>query len=352
MTELEPAGHPIIARPAEPAEAAYTDLDYVISPETAQRLINRHPENTRRAYDHNWGQFARWCDTECRIALPATPQTLADYVVRLIGISLSPATIEQVIGTIRSVHADAGYKDTPDTRETLKLLRGYKREWADAGGRVRKAPPVLIDALRAMAETCDPDTPAGTRDRSLLLLGFNGMCRRSELSGLDIADVHAAGDEGASLYIRYSKTDRDAKGTRVSIPFGQHAKTCAVRTTRAWIALLAEHGLTSGPLYRPVDRHGRIGGEPQTAGRLAQRLTGASVSDVVRRHARLARLEDASTYSGHSLRSGGATSAYMAGAPVAQIAIHGRWRENSPVVLGYIRAVDEWSNNPMKGIGL
>lgn len=352
MTELEPAERPIIARPAEPAPVAYTDLDYAISPETARRLLDRHPENTKRAYDRNWEQFARWCDHEGRTALPATAQTLADYVVRLIGISLAPATIDQAVGTIRSIHADAGHKDTPDTRETLKMLRQYKREWADAGGRVRKAPPILIPALRAMIQTCDLDTPAGLRDRSLLLLGFNGMCRRSELSKLDITDIRAAGDEGVSLYIKYSKTDRDAEGTKVSIPFGQHAATCAVRAARDWIALLAEHGITAGPLYRPVDRHGRVGGEPQTAGRAAQRLTGASVSEIVRRRARLAKLDDATTYTGHSLRSGGATSAYMAGAPVAQIAIHGRWMENSPVVLGYIRAVDDWSNNPMKGIGL
>ena len=352
MTELEPAARPIIARPAEPAPVAYSDLDYTISPETAARLIDRHPANTKRAYDWNWTQFARWCDTEGRIALPATPHTLTDYIVRLIGIGLAPNTIEQVIGTIRSVHADAGYPAAPDTRRTLDVLRQYKREWADQGGRVRKAPPVLLDALRAMVATCDPDTPAGVRDRSLLLIGFNGMCRRSELSGLDTGDIVPAGDEGISVYIRYSKTDRDAQGQRVAVPFGQHAQTCAVRATRAWLALLAERGLDAGPLYRPVDRHGRIGGEPATAGKLALRLTGTSVNAIVRRRAQLAGVEDAVKYTAHGLRAGGATAAYLSGAPVAQIAIHGRWAENSPVVLGYIRAVDEWRNNPMKGIGL
>lgn len=82
------------------------------------------------------------------------------------------------------------------------------------------------------------------------------------------------------------------------------------------------------------------------------RLTGKSVSDITHRRAVLADLEEPGGYTGHSLRSGGATSAYLAGAPVAEIAKHGRWRENSPVVLGYIRVVDQWRNNPMKGIGL
>ena len=353
MSELEHSDTaPIVIRPAEVLAAAYTDADYSVTAETATRLLTARPENTRRAYTRNWGQFTRWCDERGRVALPATAQTLADYVSRLIGISLAPASIDQVIGTIRSRHRRAGYKDQPDTEAALDLLRDYRHEWADHGGRARKAVPVLIDALRAMAETCDPSTPAGQRDRSLLLLGFNGMCRRSELAGLDITDVRSAGEEGISLYIRYSKTDKTAQGAEVSIPFGQHARTCAVRATRAWTATLAEHGITDGPLYRPVDRHGRIGGEPGMSGAASRRLSGKSVSDIVHRRAVAAKLENPDGYTGHSLRSGAATSAYLAGAPVAEIALHGRWSEKSPVVLGYIRAVDQWRNNPMKGIGL
>jgi integrase len=340
-----------VLRPHDRAPADYTDADYSISAETARRLLNRHPDNTKRAYDRNWDQFSKWCRAEGRIDLPATAQTLADYVVRLIGISLAPVSIEQAIGTIRSVHADAGHKSQPDTTHPLSLLRAYKREWADAGGRTRKATPILIDALRAMVDTCDT-TPAGLRDRSLLLLGFNGMFRRSELSRLDLGDIRDAGDEGVNIFVSRSKTDKDARGSEVCIPYGQHTETCAVRATRAWMDVLAEHGLTTGALYRGIDRHGRIGGEAKASGRVSDRLTGDSVSTIVHRRAVLAGLPEPGGYSGHSLRSGGATSAYLAGAPVSEIARHGRWSENSPVVLGYIRAVDKWKNNPMKGIGL
>jgi integrase len=352
MTGLEPAWPAVVVRPAEPAPPARSDADYTVSAETITRLLGATPENTRRAYDRNWGQFERWCAGHSRTSLPATPHTLADYVVRLIGMSLAPATIDQAIGTIRSKHAAAGYRDQPETREALKLLRAYRHEWADAGGRVRKAKPVLIDALRAMADTCDRETPKGRRDRALLLLGFNGMCRRSELAGLDIADIVNADGEGILLHIRYSKTDQAARGAAVSVPFGQHAGTCAVRSTHAWTAELADRGITSGPLFRPVDRHGRVGGEDGRAGKPGARLTGKSVSDIVRRRAVLAGLPDADRYTGHGLRAGSATSAYLAGAPVAEIAAHGRWSATSPVVLGYIRAVDQWNNNPMKGIGL
>lgn len=347
-----PPGSPVILRPQDHALPEYSDADYAISAETASRLLAATPENTRRAYERNWGQFERWCTSRDRTPLPATPHTLAAYVDQLTLISLAPATIDQVIGTIRSRHAAAGYRDQPDTRETLKLLRAYRHEWSDAGGRVRKAKPVLIDALRAMTETCATDSPMGKRDRALLLLGFNGMCRRSEISGLDIPDILDAGDEGVSLFIRYSKTDKDAQGAEVSVPFGQHSETCAVRSVRTWVAELAGRGITAGPLFRPVDRHGRIGGEEGKAGTPAARLTGKSVSDIVRRRALLAELPDAGQYTGHGLRAGAATSAYLAGAPVAEIAGHGRWSATSPVVLGYIRAVDKWRHNPMKGIGL
>lgn len=352
MTEIEPAWPAIIARPAEAPEAAYSDADYTISAETAERLIASRPENTQRAYDRNWDQFERWCREAGRTACPATPQTLADYVVRLIGISLAPATIDQAVGTIRSRHRDAGYDSQPDTRGAMRLLRAYRREWADAGGRTRKATPILIDALRAMTETCDTGAPGGIRDRALLLVGFNGMCRRSELAGLDIGDIRDAGEEGMTVYIRRSKTDQSAQGAEVSIPFGQHRPTCAVRVARDWMAVLSERGMTTGPLFRPVDRHGRIGDETAAAGHQARRLSGGGVSDRVHARAALAGLADPSRYTGHSLRSGAATSAYLAGAPVSEIARHGRWSENSPVVLGYIRAVDKWKNNPMKGIGL
>ncbi|OLT12981.1 hypothetical protein BJF79_03515 [Actinomadura sp. CNU-125] len=349
MTNLEPAHSPVVVRPEQPAPVAYTDADFTIAAKTAEQLVNSTPENTARTYEWAWKQFSRWCADEGRVALPATAQTLADYVARLVGIDMAPATIDNAIGTIRSKHTDAGHDKEPNTRAALKLLRAYKREWADNGNRVRKATPLLLDGLRAMVDTCDLDTLRGVRDRAVLLVGFNMMGRRSEISGLDRIDVQDA-EEGINVYIRRSKTDQEAQGASVGVPYGQHEATCAVRAVRAWTDALDECGLRGGALFRPVDRHGRIGGEAEMAGRAAARLTGKSISDMVRRRALLAELPD--SYSGHSLRSGAATTAYAAGVPVSVIASHGRWAEKSPVVLGYIRAVDKWKNNPMKGIGL
>lgn len=353
MTDLEPVSRPVIIRPAEPVPAGYTDADFTISAAAAERLITAPAENTLLAHGYDWGNFTAWCDEQGRVPLPATAQTLLDYVTWMMEkpSPSAPASIDRAMGSIRAIHAEHGYEDQPGVKPSRRVLRAYRRQWSDAGNRTRKATPVMVDSLRAMMDTCDPDTPAGVRDRAILLLGFALMARRSEVAGLDIADVQP-GQEGLDVTIRHSKTDQEAKGQEIAVLAGQHPETCPVRATQAWITLLAGRGITSGPLFRPVDRHGRIGSEPEAAGKPRDRLTGRAVAEIVRRHALAAGLENASKYKGHSLRSGGASAAYATGAPVSGIAGHGRWAENSPVVLGYVRAVDKWKNHPMRGVGL
>lgn len=329
----------------------YTDADFAITPETAALLFDSRPANTTAAYTWAWDRFTDWCDDARRVALPATPQTLADYITIMIKADLAPNTIDQAIGAIRSTHTRHGHDRQPNTTAALDLLRAYKRTWADNGNRVRKSKPILLDALRAMIDTCEPGKPADIRDRALLLLGFNIMARRSELSALNVTDLSVDSD-GLTVYIRHSKTDQAAVGVEVAVPYGQHQRTCAVRACADWFSLLASRGLIDGPVFRPIDRHGRIGNETAAAGRVATRLSGKSVSGVVRRRAILAGLPNAEEYTGHGLRAGGVTVAYAAGVPVSTIARHGRWSEKSPVVLGYIRAVDKWADNAMRGIGL
>jgi integrase len=353
MTQLEPASRPVLIRPAEPVPAGYTDADFTISDAAAERLINAPAENTRLAHDYDWAAFTTWCHQQGRIPLPATAQTLLDYVTWMMEKPrpAAPASIDRAMGSIRAIHADQGHLDQPPTRPARRVLRAYRRQWSDAGNRARKALPAMVDTLRSMTDTCDPDTAAGVRDRAILLLGFALMARRSELAALDIADIKP-GQEGLDVTIRHSKTDQEAKGHDVAVLNGQHPETCPVRATQAWIAFLSGRGVTSGALFRPVDRHGRIGDEPGAAGKARPRLTGRAVAEIVHRRALTAGLEEASKYKGHSLRSGGASAAYATGAPVSGIAKHGRWVEQSPVVLGYIRAVDKWKNHPMRGVGL
>ncbi|MET8051532.1 tyrosine-type recombinase/integrase [Streptosporangium sp. NPDC005286] len=323
-------------------ERQYTAADYALSDEARARIADGVPPNTRRAYERQWTAFSTWCAGHGRVELPATGHTLAEYVETLCAADRAPASIEQAIACVRTMHRLAGHPNQPATDAARLALRAYKRARAEAGTRgQREAPPVGIDALRAMVSACDLSTRTGLRDRLLLVLGLALMGRRSELVALtcdDVCEVH----DGLEVTIRTSKTDKDSRGETIAIPRGSHPLTDPVAVWSDWIAVLAEAGETSGRLLRRVDRHGNLG----------PRLGADAVNVIVRDLAIRAAVPGAEAFTAHSLRAGGATVAYAAGVPVSVIAKHGRWAPASPVVLRYIRAVDRWRDNAMRGVGL
>lgn len=324
--------------PVQPVST--TDLE--VSDTTRDRIRRSVPENTRKAYSRQWDQFATWCAAAGRTLLPATAQTLAEYVSHLADLDRAPSTIEQAIAAIRTAHRTAGHRGQPETDAALAVLKVHKRDRAAAGKRKRKAPPVTLGPLRAMIEATDPETLTGKRDRVLLVLGFAMMARRSELAVLRIEDVRFT-DDGLTVLIRTSKTDQAAAGAEVNIPNGVHPDTDPVRVVRAWLAALAEHEVTSGPLLRRINRWGQM----QDGG-----MSGAAVNERVQALATAAGLDGAELFTAHGLRAGGPTEAAKQKTPVSFIAAHGRWSPNSPQVHGYVRAVDRWQDNPMRGIGL
>jgi integrase len=177
----------------------------------------------------------------------------------------------------------------------------------------------------------------GTRDRALLLVGFAGAFRRSELVGLDIADLEF-GRDGLVVTVRRSKTDQEGQGRRVGIPYGSHAETCPVRAAQEWVDLL---DTTSGPLFRRIDRHGHIG---------AARLSDKAVALIIKRCARAAGL-GAADLAGHSLRAGLATAAAAAG--VSERAIMAQTGHRSlATVRKYIREGSLFLENAAGKVGL
>ena len=162
----------------------------------------------------------------------------------------------------------------------------------------RQAAPVCVPELRAMTATL-PDGLRGVRDRAMLLVGFAGAFRRSELVGLDVADL-AFDAEGLTVTLRRSKTDQEGAGRKVGVPYGSDPATCPVRALRAW---LEATGIEVGALFVGVNRHGRLTGK---------RLAGVDVARLVKRCAEAAGLDPA-RFSGHSLRAGLATAAAKAG---------------------------------------
>jgi len=161
--------------------------------------------------------------------------------------------------------------------------------------------PLAAPDLRALFAPLDSRRILDVRDRALLLVGFAGAFRRSELVGLDVSDL-AFNTAGLIVNIRRSKTDQEWQGRRVGIPYGSTPATCPVRALEAWLAAL---GADEGPLFRAINRHGQLAG---------RRLTAQSVALVIKRLAAQAGME-ADDLAGHSLRAGLATAAAAAGVP-------------------------------------
>ncbi|MEV4116042.1 tyrosine-type recombinase/integrase [Nonomuraea sp. NPDC049695] len=336
----EPPAAPLTEAPT--GHAGHSVADFALSEETRRLISEGVPANTRRAYARQWATFTTWCAQRGRQALPATGQTLAEYTAHLCAAEQAPASIEQALAAVRTMHRLSGHTGQPATEAARLALRAYKRQRAEAGARgQREAPPITIDALRAMVTACDLDTPIGRRDRLLLVLGLALMGRRSELVALTHEDVREV-DDGLEVTIRTSKTDKNSDGETIAIPRGSHPLTDPVAAWRDWLHVLDQAGHTTGRLLRRINRHGTIGPS----------LGADAVNTIVRDLAIRANVPSADTVTAHSLRAGGATVAYAAGVPVAVIAKHGRWAPTSPVVLRYIRAVDRWRDNAMRNVGL
>uniref|UniRef100_UPI000781BBD0 site-specific integrase n=1 Tax=Herbidospora sakaeratensis TaxID=564415 RepID=UPI000781BBD0 len=258
------------------------------------------PANTQRAYTRQWAAFTAWCADQGRLPLPATSHTLAEYTAALCALDQAPASIEQAISAIRTMHRLSGHRGQPDTEAARLALRAHKRRRATAGNGRRQAPPLTIPDLRAMIEVCDLGTVTGLRDRLLLVLGLALMGRRSELVALTRADVREVRD-GLEVRIGTSKTDKNSAGQIVAIPRGSHPLTDPVIVCRDWLHILdqaaAADGQDTAPgggrLLRRIDRHGIIGPS----------LTGESVNVIVAGLAVRADVPNAEAVTAHSLRA-------------------------------------------------
>lgn len=330
--------------------------DAVLSDRALARVAASVAENTRRAYRADWADFASWCATEERSALPATPQTLTEYVSARCDLGRAPASISRAISAIRVAHRANSY-EPPDTLTARAVLKTYRIERAENGLPNGKPSAVLsVEHLKKISAALEDQGVMGQRDRLVLVLGWAMMGRRGELIALNIEDVSER-NEGLEVMVRRTKTDQAAEGRKVAVPYGSDATTCPVRLTRAWLALLADRGITSGPLLRRMDKNGRIAGEAGfgrgISGRVSAslRLSAPAIGIILKRAALIAGVT-VKDLTPHSLRAGGATGAYLGGADLLSIGRHGGWDDGSPVLAGYIRDVDAWKKNPMYGAGL
>jgi len=289
-------------------------------------------ENTLRGYRADWRDFCQWCERNSQTPIPAAPETVAAYIAECAA-RLKVGSIQRRLNAIAEAHKAVGV-DAPTAAGIVRnTMKGIKRARGTAA--VQKA-PALTEDIRAMVDSTDSGL-IGLRDRALILLGFAGAFRRSELVGLDVEDC-GFGKDGLTVTLRRSKTDQDGTGRRIGIPYGSNPETCPVRVLQAW---LGEADVTSGPLFLSMSRHRKI----QPA-----RLSGIDVSRIVKKLALRAGL-DASKYAGHSLRAGHATSAAASGASERSI-MNQTGHRSVQMVRRYIREGNLFRDNSAGKLGL
>jgi integrase len=282
--------------------------------------------NTLRAYASDLAMYIQWGGS-----LPASPQLVAAFLAAHAR-SHASSTLSRYLAGISKVHRVRSLPD-PTMSELVKAtMRGIRRsrlevrESTIAKALLRDDLFKVLDAMGSSVVDC--------RDRALLMLGFAGALRRSELVGLDVRDL-AAAPQGLVITLRRSKTDQLNKGRQLGIPYG-HAQQCPVKALETWIGRSA---IVSGPLFRPINKAGTVS---------EKRLTGEAVSIIIKRRLAAAGI-DPTDYSGHSLRAGFATTAAIAGAPLWKIRMQTRHATEQSVAR-YVRVTSLFSANAVSDI--
>jgi len=302
-----------------------------LSPGARAYAEQARSESTRKAYAFHLRGFAGWCASEFCEALPATGRTVAEYLKTKADQGVSVSGMALALSAISQAHVDAGLPSPRLFPEVQLVWKGIRNSRRDDPKRQAKA--ISTAELRAMVRT--GDTLLDLRDRALLLLGFVGAFRRSELVGLDVADLEFC-DDGVVVSLRHSKTDQTGAGRQIPVPFGSARLTCAVRALRDWLTAAS---IVEGAVFRGVKY-----------GRTHRRLCPGDVAVIAKRRALDAGIA-VELVSGHSLRAGLATSAAKAGKSLASIqATTGH--KSIQMVSHYVRRGTLFEDCAASGIGL
>lgn len=288
--------------------------------------------NTRKAYSSDWKHFNQWCIANTVIPLPAASEDLILYVTIFAG-TLKVSTLSRRLTAIAEAHRVAGFK-SPLENETLQMVwKGIRRT---KGIHQQGKMPLMTDDLRTVLSNFRADIK-GIRDRALLLLGFSGGFRRSELVALNVSDLQFV-TEGVMITIQRSKSDQEGAGMYKAIPFGSSPELCPVRALQAWLRASA---ICEGPLFRSIGKSGRLHSE-----RLSDKAVALVIKDVAQ-----SKGLNVAKYSGHSLRSGFVTQAAQNGASDQDI-MNTTGHKSRAMVSRYTRSIDAWKNNAAARLGL
>lgn len=284
--------------------------------QTKQFVIESTSAATRRAYQSDARIFAGWCEAQGICPMPATPVTIANFLADQANDGISPSTLNRRIAAIKFAHEAAGHESPTAHKLVSATLKGVRRT---TGAKVEKKAAATVDKIYQMIAQCDSKTLQGKRDKAVLLLGFAGAFRRSELSALQVEDIEVVAD-GLKVTIRKSKTDQEGEGQTIAIYNGR------LNVVGILQDYIQSAGIVGGALFRPITKGGNL---------RQQAISDKSIAEIVKRYASAAGLNP-DQFAGHSLRSGFITSAAEAGANLFKIMDVSR-HKSVQTVKGYVR---------------
>ena len=287
--------------------------------ETIKNLKNSKSINTLRAYQSDYNDFSLFCSKNGFQAMPTQPKILALYITHLASYS-KYSTLKRRLASISIIHKTKGHYIDTKHPIIVENLMGIKRT---NGSNQKGKKPLLINDLKLLINAIDESKEKNIRkirDKALVLIGFSGGFRRSELVDIEYEDIEFV-EEGAKIFVKRSKTDQSGEGMTKAIPYFDNINFCPVKALNKW---MVEAEIKEGKIFNISDK---------------------SVALIIKKYANYAGL-DSHRYAGHSLRSGFATSTAESGAEERNImAMTGH--KSTEMVRRYIKEANLFKNNAL-----
>ena len=304
--------------------------------DTLNNLRHSKANNTLRAYKSDFKDFGSFCASHGLKSLPTEPKIISLYLTHLSKTS-KISTLRRRLVSISVIHKIKGYYLDTKHPVIIENLLGIKRA---KGSIQRGKKPLLINDLKAIVNVINEqnsEEKIKLRDISIVLIGFGGGFRRSEITSINYEDLEFV-KEGLKITLKKSKTDQYGEGMIKGLPYLDNQTYCPVNNLKKWLLI---SDIKSGPVFRRFSKGSNLS---------VNRLTDQTVVLLIKKYLKLAGIEN-DNYSGHSLRSGFATVAADAGADERSImAMTGH--KTTQMVRRYIRETNMFKNNALNKIKL